>query len=104
MNDLLGAERADDARLLTSELISNAIRHGDVPDTGAVTVDVRDSASSVTIAVTQPTSVGRVGLRSREAPQRGGVGLRLVDQLADEWGVTHGIPGSVWFGVLRRPG
>ncbi|HSL10909.1 MAG TPA: ATP-binding protein [Actinomycetota bacterium] len=100
LNDLVGRDRADDVRLLTTELVSNAIRHGGVPQGSDITVDVAAFESSVTVFVRQPTSVERVALRTGGAPEEGGLGLQLVDRLADGWGVEHGIPGSVWFGVL----
>ena len=101
----MGPSRADDVRLLTTELVSNAVRHGHVPPDDEITVDVRTSPASVTVAVGQPTSAERVGVRMGDGdePEVGGFGLHLVDRLADEWGVDHGIPGSVWFGVLCLP-
>lgn len=105
LNDLLGPDRADDVRLLTTELITNAIRHGGVRGDDDITLDVEASGASVTIAVTQPTSPdgARMRLGDVEAPETGGFGLQLVDRLANEWGVDRGTPGSVWFGVLRSP-
>ena len=32
--------------------------------------------------------------------QDGGLGLHLVDRLADSWGVEHGVPGRVWFAIV----
>ena len=39
--------------------------------------------------------------RSRTADQdvRGGWGLHLVEQLADEWGVEPGVQNCVWFSL-----
>jgi anti-sigma regulatory factor (Ser/Thr protein kinase) len=97
MNALVGAERADDARLLTSELISNAIRHGDVPSGGGLTVSVQADDSTLTIGVEQPTSAAPAQVVEPWDDRSGGYGLRLVDALADSWGVEEGVPGRVWF-------
>ena len=103
VNELVGPQRGDDVRLLATELISNVVRHGDVSEGEEILLDVETSASSVTVIVGQPTSVEGVAMRSGEESKEGGFGLQLVDRLSDEWGVDHGTPGSVWFGVLRLP-
>jgi anti-sigma regulatory factor (Ser/Thr protein kinase) len=100
LDDLLGSERGNDVRLLTTELITNAIRHGGVSSLEQVIVDVRTADDLLSVSVEQPTSAGRAAIRMRDVGS-GGFGLRLVDRLADDWGVVQGIPGSVWFGVRR---
>ncbi len=84
----------EDAELLVSELVSNAIMHAGTP------VDVE-------VSVETPTSVlVSVGDGARRMPARRrygtaaatGRGLRLLDRLSDEWGVTPRADGkTVWF-------
>jgi anti-sigma regulatory factor (Ser/Thr protein kinase) len=86
----------DDAELLVSELVSNAILHAGTP------VDVE-------VSVETPTSVlVSVGDGSRRIPSRRhygsaaatGRGLRLLERVSDEWGVTPRANGkTVWFRV-----
>ena len=86
-----------DAELLVSELVTNAVLHG---------------RSGVTLTVAVADGVLEVGVMDRsrilpsprasaaDAPWRaeGGRGLRMVDRLADEWGVAALPDGKqVWF-------
>lgn len=103
LNERLEPQRADDARLLTSELVSNAVRHGKLPSHGIVTVDVEASGSAVTVTVEQPTTTSDARIVEPAVEREGGFGLRLVDRLADSWGVEREIPGKVWFSIRAEP-
>ena len=99
----LGPDAEARMRLAMSEIVTNAIRHGQLdPDERiVVTVDLRDTDARV--AVTQPTRAeAAVDVVPRE--DDGGFGLRLVDQLADAWGVEPGPPGIVWFEIATTEG
>ena len=88
----------DLATLLTSELVTNAVRYG----RGLVTLTIRTDPPSVRVVVhddnpTLPT----LGPADDETAE-GGRGLRLVDTLASRWGATpHRCGGKdgkdVWF-------
>lgn len=104
----LPAEARDDLRLLISELVTNAVRHGSPPDDdGPPWIRVR---------------VGLEGMRLRveiidrgpgfEPVPRGpmsqldsGWGVHFVDELAARWGAER-IHGDwvVWFELLLPPG
>lgn len=90
---------ADDARLLASELVSNAVLHGDVPEGEAITLSLEASDSTVRIVVEQPTSASPARGVEPSATGDGGFGLHLVARLADSWGVEQGVPGKVWFAI-----
>lgn len=85
-------------RLLVSEVVTNAIRHGDghtplelhVTWNDEVRIEVSDHGSGFS-----PTP--RVGARD----EPGGFGLFLVGELADRWGVETDDGTTVWF-VVRR--
>jgi serine/threonine-protein kinase RsbW len=102
LTERVGPERANDARLLASELVSNAVRHGDVPDGEVITLSVQASDSTVRIVVEQPTSTSPALMLEPSAAPEGGFGLNLVARLADSWGVEHGVPGKVWFSIVRH--
>jgi serine phosphatase RsbU (regulator of sigma subunit)/anti-sigma regulatory factor (Ser/Thr protein kinase)/PAS domain-containing protein len=98
-------DRLGDALLMTSELVTNAIRHG-----GAGGVDDR-----ILLRVLHREPRTRVEVRDAgpgfsaappEAPEEGGMGLGLVDRLADAWGIDRrGTTTLVWFEVEPdRPG
>ena len=100
LQQLVGPGRADDARLIATELLSNAVRHGDIPPGEALTLSLETSDGTVTIIVEQPTSASSARIADRSEQAAGGFGLLLVDRLADSWGVEHGRPGRVWFAIV----
>ncbi|WP_199424160.1 ATP-binding protein [Actinotalea solisilvae] len=85
--------------LLTSELVTNAVKYGGgdevlvrvTPAAGGVRVEVHDECP-LTPQVLDPEDA---------AP--GGRGMRLVNLLADQWGVDRREPAgkAVWFAVPR---
>ncbi|MET0740502.1 MAG: ATP-binding protein [Candidatus Nanopelagicales bacterium] len=86
---------ADVAVLLTSEIVTNALRHGRAPFRltveavdGTLRVEVRDAGGN-----------GRPTVRGATPEDLGGRGLALVDTLADAWGwQPDGTRGTVvWF-------
>lgn len=89
----LRPELVDDARLVVSELATNAIRHAGT----AFTVTVACRGDDVTIHVRDGSALEPVmGLRS--ATSLHGRGLLLVHALSAAWGVTTDDDGgkSVW--------
>lgn len=101
--DAVGPQLADDGqleilRLLVSELVTNAVRHGDHDHpvelhakwNSEVRVEVVDHGHGFTPAP-----------RDGELDEPGGFGLLLVGRLADRWGVETDSSTRVWF-VLRR--
>jgi anti-sigma regulatory factor (Ser/Thr protein kinase) len=89
------------ALLLTSELVTNAVRYGGTRivltvrgTSGTLRVEVHDDGPLLPhLAVARPTAVG-------------GRGLHLVEALADQWGTRPESPQpgkSVWF-TLRNTG
>jgi len=91
LRPLLGTERTEDATLLVSELVTNAIRHAGRSPDDEIRLEARYRDGSVRVAVHD----GGPGFDPYTAPRRhnGGHGLILVDRLADDWGVE---PGVVW--------
>ena len=93
-------ERGDDAGLAISELAANAVRHGQLrpgQDTIRLLIDADDD--HVRIEVEQATAAVGVRVvepRLQDTVRVGGFGLRLVEQMADEWGFETGPPGHVW--------
>ncbi|HVH54383.1 MAG TPA: ATP-binding protein, partial [Actinomycetota bacterium] len=88
----------DTLRLLVSEVVTNAIRHGPQgSDAGAIMrVDVVEDRVRVEI---EDTGGGFSPPGPPKADGSGGWGLFLVDELADRWGVRDGPPTRVWFEV-----
>jgi anti-sigma regulatory factor (Ser/Thr protein kinase) len=80
------------ARLLASELATNAVRHAGTSFRLTAWVD-----GVASIAVTDRDPEGEPAVSVRERAE-GGIGLRLVAALSSRWGVDHSAEGkSVWF-------
>jgi anti-sigma regulatory factor (Ser/Thr protein kinase) len=95
---LIGAAQADDAQLIISELVTNALRHG----LGEVVLRVTlDAEGSLNVAVTD-SGDGQPMMLRPDPTRIGGVGLRVVDTLGSAWGVAP-FPGgkTVWAKVAR---
>jgi anti-sigma regulatory factor (Ser/Thr protein kinase) len=99
VGDLAAAERRlEDLRLLTSEVVTNALRHAGLAagDSIAVAVDVSSDRVRVEVADRGP-GFDPTSLEEPSPEKVGGWGLMLVRQLADRWGVIRNDPNLVWF-------
>lgn len=81
---------ARDVELLVSELVTNAVRHGEAP----LSLDLRREEDVLRVEV-HDGGTGP-GSRVRTGDRGGGFGLRLVDRIATHWGVERGST-HVWF-------
>jgi anti-sigma regulatory factor (Ser/Thr protein kinase) len=89
----LDGEEVEVAVLLTSELVTNAIRHGTAP----VRVRAEVGRRRLRIAV-EDGSRGTVTPHEAASTDLDGRGLHLVDTLADRWGCRPAYGGKrVWF-------
>jgi serine/threonine-protein kinase RsbW len=85
----------EDVRLLLTELVTNALRHGDVGADDEIDVKAELSDGTVRIEVHDPGRNGPVEPRTPGA-RGGGYGLFLVDQLTSRWGVDRHDGTTVW--------
>ncbi|MEU7236722.1 SpoIIE family protein phosphatase [Streptomyces chrestomyceticus] len=90
---------ADTALLLSSELMTNAVRHA----RGPLTLRVWYSARELGVEVVDG-STPRPRARLADTAEENGRGLMLVEALADAWGTRPGAVGkTVWFTLLTAP-
>lgn len=91
---ILAPQLFEDLRLVTSELVTNAVRYGD----GGTDLVLRVDASAGPILV--EVEDGGPGFVPRYPPQPrelSGWGLCLVDRLSERWGVAvSGVGTRVW--------
>jgi anti-sigma regulatory factor (Ser/Thr protein kinase) len=95
LRDLIDDDTRDTAALLTTELVSNAIRH--TRDELVVTVRLDGDRLRVGVADSSHRRPQLVQVGSRDTSGRG---LHLVEAMADRWGVDpdeRGLGKTVWF-------
>ena len=95
--ELDGQELAN-ARLLTSELVTNALVHG----RGAIELSAALDEDRLLVEVTDDGGGFERIMREHDFDAVGGHGLNIVDALASRWGIHEG-NSHVWF-ELERPG
>jgi anti-sigma regulatory factor (Ser/Thr protein kinase) len=93
---LLTARRVPDralesAMLVSSELVTNALRHGE----GEIELRVNVDKDRLRIEVIDEGHRQAPIVREQAADETGGWGLQIVDQLALQWGVFEGTT-HVW--------
>jgi anti-sigma regulatory factor (Ser/Thr protein kinase) len=93
----------DEAEIVVSELVSNAVRHARPLPDGMLRVHWKVKAGVVEVEVTDGggDSTPRPAPRTVWAPS--GRGLRIVRSLAHEWGVTEDRNGSTVWASLGGP-
>jgi anti-sigma regulatory factor (Ser/Thr protein kinase) len=87
-----------DAELLVSELVTNALRHGQ----GDISLCAWVDDDRLVVEVIDEGSGFEHELRRHDFEQVGGWGLDIVDDISSRWGVHEGTT-HVWF-ELERPG
>ena len=96
-------EYADDAGIITSELVTNAVQHvaGNDTETIGVTLTHAPGPAAVIVAVSDSSPEGPI---RRDTPAGGeqGRGLQIVEALSAHWGWHHQDGGKTIFAVLAR--
>jgi anti-sigma regulatory factor (Ser/Thr protein kinase) len=90
-------ELLDDARLLVSELVTNAVRHSGAPRDSTVELEVSAQRDRVRVEVTDEGDGFVPRPRTADQSKGSGWGLHLVERLATSWGVDPRPRARVWF-------
>jgi len=98
MGTALSEPELDDAELLVTELVTNAVRHGH----GSITLQAGLDDDRVLIEVIDEGEGFEREVRRQDIEVVGGRGLGIVDTVAGRWGIHEGTT-HVWF-ELERPG
>jgi len=91
-------DKVENAVLLVSELVTNAVKYGPEDEAIRLIIEPRETTSRFTVHDLGGGPLPE--MRERDDPAPGGHGLRLVDTLADRWGVERGST-RVWFELDR---
>ena len=96
-------EYADDAEIITSELVTNAVQHACANGTKTIGVTLTHAGSpaAVTVAVSDSSPHGPI---RRDTPpgSEQGRGLQIVEALSAHWGWRQEDGGKAVFAVLAR--
>jgi anti-sigma regulatory factor (Ser/Thr protein kinase) len=92
----------DDAMLVASELVTNAVRHSLCAEDEFVTVRVTRNGR-FRIVVLDPGASGRSAVVADRPVELGGLGLKVVEQLAARWGTERRCDGYQVWAELELP-
>ncbi|HEY1514815.1 MAG TPA: ATP-binding protein [Solirubrobacteraceae bacterium] len=98
LTPVLESEELEVARLLVSELVTNAVVHG----RGDVTLQAQFDDDRLLVEVIDEGGGFERTMRQHDFASIGGRGLAIVDTAASRWGIHEGTT-HVWF-ELERPG
>jgi anti-sigma regulatory factor (Ser/Thr protein kinase) len=92
---------ADDAAIITSELVTNAVQHArrDVTETVRITLARASDSEAVIIAVSDSSPHGPV-IRTAPAGSERGLGLQIMESLSVHWGWHPEPGGKAVFAIL----
>jgi anti-sigma regulatory factor (Ser/Thr protein kinase) len=103
---LLGSQldpaRLDDLLILTSEVVTNAVVHANAGPGRQVGLRITRGDGTVHVAVTDRAPALQPRIKPLDPLEPGGLGLVLVEELSERWGVAHPYAGTkeVWFDFL----
>ena len=98
----LGGDLVGDVLVVTSELVTNAVRHGGASPDAPVQIRMAIDGGRLRIEVTDP-GPGFAPEPTIEPGAHGGFGLRLLADQSDGWGVERGDGTTVWFELELEP-
>ena len=99
-------ESVEDAALVVSELLTNAVIHDPDQAMGGepieLSIDMFDDTARITVA---SETRGRFDIRARRRGAPGGYGLAIVNALALQWGIRKKPITAIWcdLPLVRRP-
>jgi anti-sigma regulatory factor (Ser/Thr protein kinase) len=93
----LTAEELDTVRLLVSELINNAVLHGQ----GQITMKAEADGRQVRVDVIDDGTGFERHVRNTGFDALGGHGLQIVEAESSRWGISEGTT-HVWFELERH--
>ncbi len=91
-------DRAQDLRLLVSELVTNAVKYAGLREGEEIELDVRTRPEQAEVKVRYPEHARFAPTLSTEPDEASGWGLLLVDRISDRWSLVETDDGVLaWF-------
>jgi anti-sigma regulatory factor (Ser/Thr protein kinase) len=87
--------RFNDVALVLSELVTNSVLYGTGTDDVDVLVDATKGRIRLEVSDAGPCF-------DKDDPRGNGMGLDIVDQIADDWGVQRDHKCTVWVEIIRE--
>ena len=101
----VAAEAREDAMLVLSELVSNAVKHAAPLPCGEIIMRWSVQADVLHIEITDGGASTRPHVSTAALSSLGGRGLDIVRRVSNQWGVTEAAGSvTVWAEVPRTPG
>jgi len=102
---VLSPDLLDRAQLITSELVTNGVRHGNAGAGAHIRLSAELHPNFLRIEVTSPAAPSRPTMQARGELRSSGYGLIIVDALADRWGSSADGAVRVWceLGLNAKP-
>jgi anti-sigma regulatory factor (Ser/Thr protein kinase) len=88
--------------LIVSELVTNSVVHGDTAPEGELALRINSDTDGVRGEVCGPGPTFEWEQHEPNLTTPGGLGLMLVDNLAESWGITRNGDTCVWFECLSE--
>jgi anti-sigma regulatory factor (Ser/Thr protein kinase) len=95
----VSAKVLEDATLLVSELVTNAVRHAPRAGIPEIELRLKLDPERIRVVVSDPGAGFVAEPRMPTASGSSGWGLYLVDRIADRWGVITKTGSEVWFEI-----
>jgi anti-sigma regulatory factor (Ser/Thr protein kinase) len=93
----LTSDRAEDLRLLVSELVTNAVKHAPPESDGTIVLLLERDGGVVRVVVRDGGTHVDPDLADFDSPSDGHYGLFFVDTRADRWGFSIDGDKGFWF-------
>jgi anti-sigma regulatory factor (Ser/Thr protein kinase) len=101
VSDHLSQRRLEDAQLLVSELVTNAIRHAGLAERETIRLIVETDDRGMRVEVCDGGTGFALTEPAPDPSRPSGWGLYLVRELSDRWGVDQEGETRVWFELDR---
>jgi serine/threonine-protein kinase RsbW len=99
VSDRLPAARSDEVVMMVSEIVGNAVRHGEPELDGRIGLRLQGDDSVIRVTVLDGAPGFTFDRRNLDQTNGPHLGLMMVDTLADRWGFSVEGQKAVWFEV-----